>query len=474
MTTPQKSEKHVKLKISVSLLVVLVMALLVACGSDTAHKGANDTDKDSIGSKASEKYTYPGNEYLVSPNSDTTLFGSLGTRLFIEKGIFQFENGQAVDGKVKIDLIEVYNKSDMVLGGLLTVSDGKVLETAGMVHIEAFSNGKKLQIGKDKQIIVHFPRGKAQKGEPIKMDLFYANKASTNEVVSDWKIDTVSLVKKVFTLFGWGYVWPNATYNPNFYYRAKDYVDTGYYWNNLDLFLNKYKFSNATIHELDDTRKYAYILFTLDKNGKITKPSIDYKYSKISQEAGNEILQFVNTLPEFVPCKDKQGNNIELKGSMDIMGGVVVPIYRNHEEYMKSFDKKYARFEKSPIKNMNDAELEFYVFSVTKLGWINCDRFLNTKDTVNFIVETPYNADTQLKLIFKDINGVMKAENKDGKYCFFRVPKGKQATVFGIKHLQGKFFAAFAETTLADKPISELKFQETTLNELKEQLKKFN
>ena len=34
---------------------------------------------------------------------------------------------------------------------------------------------------------------------------------------------------------------------------------------------------------------------------------------------------------------------------------------------------------------MDDAELNYYIFSVAKLGWINCDLFFESENNIDFI-----------------------------------------------------------------------------------------
>jgi hypothetical protein len=118
--------------------------------------------------------------------------------------------------------------------------------------------------------------------------------------------------------------------------------------------------------------------------------------------------------------------------------------------------------------------LNYFIFSVVKLGWINCDRFLESEKKVDYIVQTPSTKDTKIKMVFKDIDGVLMAEAADGKFIFSNVPVGKPVTIFAIKNSDGQFQTALHEVTITDKPLETLAFKETTLTDLRKQLEKLN
>ncbi len=117
-----------------------------------------------------------------------------------------------------------------------------------------------------------------------------------------------------------------------------------------------------------------------------------------------------------------------------------------------------------------DAEMSYYIFSVAKLGWINCDIFVESEEKIDLLAEMPVSPNTQLKMVFRDINGVLKPIIKEDKYVFAQVPKGKQATIVGMRRENGRLLAAFKPLTIGEESIRDLKFSEITLNELKEKL----
>lgn len=436
----------------------LLTTFIVSCGSDKQS------------STTSEKITFPTVEFTISANSDTTVFGKQGTRLFIEKGTFQFADGTPVTDSIKISLKEFYKKSDILLADLSTESDGKLLETGGMLNISATSNGKEIEIKQDKRIVVHFPKSRDSYKQ---MNLFFADANSNDSTVANWEIDTVSLVKPTIQILSWGYYWYNHNDSTPVDSKPKNFVDTGYYWNPLELYVNKFEFSKSTIEEINNYTSdyYVGVEFDINTSGKILNPIVK---SKLSKNAQKELLNFVNGLPELTPSKDKNGNIVTRRAILGLSKGQIIPLYKSREEYLSSFDQKYSRFEKQPIKNVNDAELEYYIFSVAKLGWINCDRFLESEKTIDYYLQIPVDKDIKVKMVFKDIDGVLMASSTDGKFIFSKVPMGRQVTIVAIKNTNGQFQTAFQEVTISDKPLETLALKETTLTELKQQLEKLN
>jgi hypothetical protein len=442
----------------------LLTTLIASCGPDKPN---------------SEEITFPATEFTIAATSDTTVFGQQGTRLFIGKGIFQFTNGTPVTDSIKIKLNEFYKKADITLAGLSTESGGKLLETGGMLHITAASNGREIEIKSDKRMVVHFPK---QQDSYKQMNLFYPGKGTTDTSVTNWDIDTVNLVKRTLKLGGYGWQWPEMDDSTGYDFKPKNYIDTGYYWNPIDFYVSAYNFTEQTKKEIEEntnpgngngfwTRGYGVECeMTIATDGKIRNLLVN---TEVSTATKNELRSFLKNIPVLEPGKNKSGKIIERKGYLLITDGNIVPLYKTKEAYLKSFNSKYAKYEKAPIKNIDNAELEYYIFSVAKLGWINCDRFLESENTTDYFVNTR-EKDTKIKMVFKDIDGVLMANPADGKFVFSKVPIGRQVTIVAIKHTNGQFQAAFQELTISDKPLETLTFKEMTLAALKQQLEKLN
>lgn len=426
--------------------------------------------------KTVEPISFPSKTFVINSARDTTLFGTQGTRIFIGANTFQFSNGQTVLDSITIELKEFYKKSDIILAELSTKSNGQLLETGGMLHINALANNEALNIRPNKKITVHFPKAP---NNYKKMDLFYADANSTDTSVSNWTIDTVDLVKRTLKLASFGWWSPAHDDSTEYRFRPKNFIDTGYYWNPLDFYVKSYTFTEATLREIETIRNVnnypdfgswndygVECEMFISMTGFITAPKIK---TKLSRKAKQEILSFLNSLPQLEAGKNKYGETIVRRGLLFITPDIT-PLYKSDKAYLQSFDQKYAQFEQEPIQNMDDAEMNYYIFSVGKLGWINCDRFIEFEEKVDLLVDLQEQPQLKLKMVFNTINGVLKPQVKDGKYLFRQVPLGQKATIVGIDNNGSKLLAAIKPITINKEPIKSLNFSTITLAELRTQL----
>jgi hypothetical protein len=89
---------------------------------------------------------------IKQSDKEQTIIAQKGTMITIPANAFRIKEGK----ELQIKVTEVYDKSDMLLYNLATVSNGKPLVTGGMIKVEAFSRDQpvSLQEGKSLQIAV--------------------------------------------------------------------------------------------------------------------------------------------------------------------------------------------------------------------------------------------------------------------------------------------------------------------------------
>lgn len=101
--------------------------------------------------------------YSIDTDTITTLICEKGTKLIIPARAFVLEEDPAVPVKARVELrvIEVYNSVDMFRYHLNTQREGgELLESAGMVYLQAYAEGEKLQLKEGKEILLGFPKKK--------------------------------------------------------------------------------------------------------------------------------------------------------------------------------------------------------------------------------------------------------------------------------------------------------------------------
>lgn len=82
------------------------------------------------------------------------------------------------------------------------------------------------------------------------------------------------------------------------------------------------------------------------------------------------------------------------------------------------------------------------MMSSSRLGWINCDRFLPVEQNAQLLVniDTAYHA--SVFLVFEDINSVMNGWYQNGKVSFDRIPAGKKVKVIALSYVNDQPYYA--------------------------------
>ncbi len=123
----------------------------------------------------------PVKQATITAEDGGSFRGNSGTRYVIPASMFLDANGNAVTGPVEIAVREYLSKSDMLLGGAVTVSNDKQFISDGAVFVAASDgNGGILRIAPGKSYSAYIP----QNEPPVKnTQHFYGRESAT---VIDW------------------------------------------------------------------------------------------------------------------------------------------------------------------------------------------------------------------------------------------------------------------------------------------------
>ena len=115
--------------------------------------------------------------------------------------------------------------------------------------------------------------------------------------------------------------------------------------------------------------------------------------------------------------------------------------------------------------------MEYYVFDLNNLGWINCDRFyeIPEEQKIVFRVNTPGSSD--VKIIFNDIQSIMNGASNGNETNFYNVPANVSVTIVAIRKVTGGFEVGSKKTLVSDRT-ENLEFDKVaSADELKEKIK---
>ncbi len=108
-----------------------------------------------------------------------SLKGKNGTEIQIPANCFTFADGTPVKGALQIELREALDFENIVKGNLLTMTnEGDLLQTGGMIQVQAYSNGKNLKLKEGKALNIGIPNDDKREGMK-----FYSGEVEDGNIV---------------------------------------------------------------------------------------------------------------------------------------------------------------------------------------------------------------------------------------------------------------------------------------------------
>tara|TARA_B100000809_G_scaffold265183_1_gene323226 strand:- start:45 stop:1376 length:1332 start_codon:yes stop_codon:yes gene_type:complete len=132
-----------------------------------------------------------------------------------------------------------------------------------------------------------------------------------------------------------------------------------------------------------------------------------------------------------------------------------------YDEYSEILDAEY-------IENKNS--FNFYEMTAGKLGWINCDRFYDTKKTSPLIVRVNSAEDMVVRLVFRDINSVMPAysnSNHKDQYEAMGIPTGEKVLLLAYSVKDENALFGYKEIVIGENELENVSLNALTKNRFK-------
>jgi hypothetical protein len=121
------------------------------------------------------------------------------------------------------------------------------------------------------------------------------------------------------------------------------------------------------------------------------------------------------------------------------------------------------------------AELQYFIFDSKKLGWMNCDQFVNPNPIkTDFVVKVPKSDNVFVKIVFTNYKTVMIGNEKKGSFTFNNLPLEEPVKVVVIDERDGNTLLSITDTKIAKKKYKIATLQPVTLEKLKQTLKELN
>ena len=440
---------------------------------------------------------------------------SKGTSVKLPPYAFCNMDGSPLSGdKVEMKFKEAFDFTQMVDERLFTETASDLLETGGMIYIEATQNGKPLKLQEGKEIELLFPEQESKPGMELFTGVSDENGViweETGESVSEEKEDVfIQVDLSPITDFQFGFqdtvVIPYENMDPYPKAQRKPYPPAKIKYSDEDYaaVFEKYEDVLATYYsdkieipkqlEVWSTellrRKKLLIQHKKEHTTKHVQKWMQYHIEKIVASS-NDIshTKIMGQLASFLDRKVGDTNYEDLYYRNKMFKGV-------HKDKLLKFEIYQPDYRKSPIKDFcsefNDAialvesmihakkvgmgyvdkkVLSRYIVSTSSLGWINCDRFIkleeNEKTDLHF---AEVSDESQYFLVFKDIKSLIRPRQSKGKVSFRNIPIGEDVKLVSIDIRGNECFLASQDLTLGSSEQVSLQYQKAKLNDVRKVL----
>ncbi|MFZ1686676.1 MAG: OmpA family protein [Flavobacteriales bacterium] len=405
--------------------------------------------------------------FNIDPNSELTITTAAGARLQLPALALLDADGRPVKGSVQLNVTDALDL-DVILGHALSTRSGdQLIETAGMLKIEAVgSDGAALSLDPSKPITVTLPGTEQKDG----MQLFVSQDGS------DWNTPPAS------TTFSWAISenirvstdppvlqWPamkklvyhapkNAPRKPAEPIHPKEpnaprreSFNSTYRW---------WRFVSRETVRNNDERRYDA---AMDKHALVLE-----KHARRVDQYELECAAYPQALEDFAARSaewecTKEDHHDQWK--REVWQPAFETYQRQREAVRPRNDSIMAAWRlrndsltaewRKEREQYNDAyaarldslgnaattnNLMGYVLTTSRLGWINCDRFMDEPGPRTILaIADPDASEEQVYVVFTRIKSMLQLEHTEGNsYRYENMPRNQPAVVFAYKVENGK------------------------------------
>lgn len=458
----------------------------------------------------------PSQNYTIQNNSQIIDLDKGGS-IYIPQDAFVHIDGSPITEKVQLEVIEAYRLTDIVANDLYTESKGELLETGGMLYINAMANGQQLELAENRSLEVIYPAQALEEG----MELFYAEETEegmtwvpdeTPMRTTQVKNDPVFIDLSTIINHDFGSIekpeltfedMPNRPTMGNMPYppSAKIYSGEKYekLYANYEKNLEAWK-TRKPIYEQKLAEWNSEVDRRLQKinDYKSSLLEMKYKVKLVNAIRGLERMQdrrapleLIQNLFSFInqPMRiNLDDRKIYTTAFKNHTRGLIAErsLEINHEGYLiypKSNDncmelrlkifqakKKASELAFLETGKINREDFGSYLTGISRLGWINCDRF--RRGAMDLGTFTIAGVDTYTKhyLIYKNIRSVLGGKPTVDEVVFSNVAIDEPVKLVAIKLVDDKPYMAIKDMVIEGGETLVMDFFPCSLTQIREEL----
>ncbi len=354
-----------------------------------------------------------------------TIQGAKGFSVDFPEYAFTDAEGNPVLGEVTIEMREFTTNEEFAASGLTCLSSGnELLETGGMINIDAMSGEQKLRLAQGKSVTINVPGAGTDRG----FQTFYGarendiTKWSTTPTANSGEEDkalpfdgyTIQMMKPTMQV--------NGKPTSLFVYKNGE---------GLADYVNKNLKVSKEIRN-DIMKDGIPFLYTMEINmmGKVKNvkvKNVGMKKNSIISPLNRQIIELL----EKAPALETGNGNLELGKTYEVMFASVKNYTGPKPAFAPPMNSEFVK--KAQVqKNPNASAVSEFSMESSSLSKINCDRFAgkgNASDSIQFDFG---DADALVYVVFKDMRSMVSPNGGFGKYNLVGIPDNHEVRYVAV------------------------------------------
>lgn len=366
-----------------------------------------------------------------------------GTVIYLPDSCFNTEK------EVQLTITEYKGAYDIFMAKLNTISNDQLLETQGMINIEATVDGESIPLRKDKRLVIMFAKSNEDKRVSY---LYYGEKNNNGNM--NWNIQTANMSD--FTIK------TNVSHNGSVTFHSIDYEC----FNEIPInaHIKTIQLNPIDYAILDNTSIYGTqrlgFSFVINEKGNIENLKNNKPKNIIHPTIAAKIIDHIKNFTISYELNNTPNNNT-LLGNYNYFI-FFIPKFDYNDFQEKVYDK---------YTTLTRGNLNYYVFSAQTTGWLNCDRLINiSTPKVNMGIIEDSVQDSYFMLLLNSYNTYINPQLSNDRYVLKGIPSDTEATLVGVKYLKNQPLLSITKFVTGAKKIKPNKFEPFTFEELEMKL----
>jgi len=423
---------------------------------------------------ADTAYTKPAQVFRIRADQDTLLVGLEGTTVWVPAQVFEQNHLLVGSAEVEVHLREYYTLADMLLQRLSTTAGPVPLETAGMVQLTATAHGQPCTLRQGSSLEVSFPTRQVQEN----MQLFQG--AYKPGHLLDWQpaphqgARTTQERPWRRPLYSRGYGGMREQLRRQVVFTAAmaERCAAQRHSRSMRRWLRHFDQQVSPVGAVVST-------FVLSASGQLTEVR---SLTASAPELTASVLQALHgSTARWRPALTGQGLAVRSQLTVEVLFTadqrvLVKRLWWNETVTRQLYRADQLKRDTVAARQLQGAALEVadylfqttgYTFQCARLGWLNCDQFINFVSPLIRQRVASASAQTDVSLVLKARRTVLRGGLEEGCVHFERVPQGEAATLVAIRRDQKQLYLALRDMVISHQLEPALEFRPVTERELK-------